>query len=146
MGLRQMAAADVHLQRVEHELGQRQGRIALVPALAVLLALGWWQVERLTWKTALIQELEIRGNAPAIPLPTDPRIPTGDLLFRKVVVTGSYVHEAEMHLLNRVRKGVPGFNLFTPLVLDNNAGTILVNRLISGKSVRPRNWSGSIDS
>lgn len=99
-----------------------------VPALVILVLFGYWQVQRLQWKAELIQELEIRGAAPAIPLPTDARIPADDLLFRKIRMAGHYMHEAEMHLLNRVRDGLPGINIFTPLVRADGGGTLLVNR------------------
>lgn len=99
-----------------------------IPALAVLLFLGWWQVERLQWKTDLIAELEIRAAAPAIPMPADSRIAPDDLVFRTVTVTGHYLHEAEMRLLNQVRNGIPGINILTPLVRDDGVGILLVNR------------------
>lgn len=109
-----------------------------IPAIAILLSLGWWQVQRLQYKTDFIQELEIRGAAAAIPLPTDVRIPAEDLVFRRVKVTGHYMHEAEMHLLNQVRDGVPGVNVFTPLVRADGGGVLLVNR-----GWAPINWSGA---
>ncbi len=109
-----------------------------VPALVILVLMGYWQVQRLQWKTELIRELEIRGAAPAIPLPTDPRIPAEDLVFRKVMVTGRYMHEAEMHLLNRVRDGMPGINIVTPLVRTDGGGTLMVNR-----GWAPMDWPGT---
>ena len=69
-----------------------------VPALALLLYLGWWQVERLQWKTDLIAELQIRAAAPTIPMPTDRRVAAEDLVFRTVTITGRYIHVAEMRL------------------------------------------------
>ncbi|MCK5273039.1 MAG: SURF1 family protein [Alphaproteobacteria bacterium] len=99
-----------------------------IPALVILVLFGYWQVQRLQWKTELIQELEIRGAGPAIPLLLDARISAEDLMFRRVTVTGHYMHEAEMRLLNRVRDGVPGINVFTPLVRANGGGALLVNR------------------
>ncbi len=41
--------------------------------LAVLLALGTWQLQRLAWKTALLADIERGEAAAAIPLPPDPR-------------------------------------------------------------------------
>lgn len=99
-----------------------------VPALALLLYLGWWQVERLQWKTDLIDEVQVRSAAPAIQMPTDHRIAAEDLMFRKVTVTGHYIHEAEMRLLNQVRDGAPGINVFTPLIRADGGGILLVNR------------------
>jgi cytochrome oxidase assembly protein ShyY1 len=34
------------------------------PALLVLLALGFWQLDRLAWKTELINNFNARANAP----------------------------------------------------------------------------------
>lgn len=99
-----------------------------VPMLAVLVALGVWQLQRMEWKATLIEELKLRGSAPAIALPSDDRIPAADLLFRPVTLTGSYMHEAELHLLNRVRDGVPGINLITPLLRSDGGPPILVDR------------------
>ena len=109
-----------------------------VPALALLLYLGWWQVERLQWKTDLIAELQIRAAAPTIPMPTDRRVAAEDLVFRTVTVPGRYIHEAEMRLLNQVREGLPGINVFTPLVRSDGGGILLVNR-----GWAPFDWQGS---
>lgn len=109
-----------------------------IPALVILVLFGYWQVQRLQWKTELIQELEIRGAGPAIPLLPDARISAEDLVFRRVTVIGHYLHEAEMHLLNRVRDGMPGINVFTPLVRADGGGTLLVNR-----GWAPIDWPGT---
>jgi len=60
------------------------------------------------------------------------------LVFRKVTITGRYMHEAEMHLLNRVRDGMPGINLITPLVRADGGGTLMVNR-----GWAPMDWPGT---
>ncbi len=109
-----------------------------IPALVILVLFGYWQVQRLQWKTALIQELEIRGAGPAIPLLLDARISAEDLMFRRITVTGRYMHEAEMHLLNRVRDGMPGINVFTPLLRADGGNTLLVNR-----GWVPMDWPGT---
>lgn len=112
--------------------------VTTVPALALLLYLGWWQVERLQWKTDLIAELQIRAAAPPISMPTDRRIAAEDLEFRTVKVTGHYMHEAEMRLLNQVRDGVPGINMFTPLIRSDGGPILLVNR-----GWVPYDWAGT---
>lgn len=99
-----------------------------IPALVILVLFGYWQMQRLQWKTELLEELAIRSSAHAIELPFDARIPAEDLAFRKVTVVGHYMHEAEMHLLNRVRDGIPGINIFTPLIRSDDGGILLVNR------------------
>lgn len=102
--------------------------VITLPALAILVALGGWQLQRMQWKAALIEELQIRGQAPAITLPLDSRIATEDLVYRPVKVTGRFIYEAERHLLNRVRDGKPGFNLVTPFVRADGGPTLMVDR------------------
>ena len=51
--------------------------------IALTLALGVWQVQRLAWKTALLAEIDRGEAAPAIPLPANPRP------FTKVLVSGT---------------------------------------------------------
>ena len=50
--------------------------------LALTSALGAWQLERLAWKTALLQEIDRGGAAPGVPLTGDPKP------FTKVRVAG----------------------------------------------------------
>ena len=108
--------------------------------LAVLVALGAWQLHRMEWKAALIEEVRIRGAATAIALPVDDRIPAADLVHRPVRITGRFMHEAEMHLLNRVRDGKPGIDLVTPFVRSDGGPTLLVNR-----GWAPIDWAGTTD-
>ena len=58
-------------------------------ALVVLLGLGFWQVERLSWKTELIAELRARAAEPALELP--PVFPPEDLQYRRVRLDGTFL-------------------------------------------------------
>jgi surfeit locus 1 family protein len=108
-------------------------------ALAVTVGLAIWQgFYRLDEKTRLIEELQTRGAGPVIPLPLDDRIPAEDLVFRPVSVTGHYMHEAEMRLLNRVSKGIPGMNLVTPFRRADGGPTLLIDR-----GWVPLDWPGT---
>ena len=55
-----------------------------VAMLAVLIALGIWQVQRLAWKTALLDRIDRAEAAQAVPLPVDPAP------FAKVRVRGRW--------------------------------------------------------
>jgi len=112
--------------------------VITVPALVTLVLFGYWQMQRLQWKTELIEELQIRGGAASIPLPTDTRIPVEDMEFRRITVAGQYMNEIEMHLLNQVRNGIPGINVFTPLVRADGGAIVLVNR-----GWAPTDWPGA---
>lgn len=98
-----------------------------ISALIMLLALGTWQVHRLEWKTALIEKLQTRAEMPAAPLP--PRVDDPEAYeYRRVSVTGRFLHDRELFLVNRSLNGNPGLHVLTPLERADGAGYVLVNR------------------
>jgi surfeit locus 1 family protein len=97
-----------------------------LPLLAVLIALGVWQLERKAWKETLIADFEARRQAQPVALPD----PVGDpeaLLFRPLRVEGTFLHEAELYIGARTYKGQSGYRVVTPLRLDDGRG-LLVDR------------------
>lgn len=96
-----------------------------VPGILVLLAMGGWQVERMTWKQNLIAERASRLAAPPIADVADIRLP--DHVFRRAAVRGSYLHDREMYLAARSLRGNVGYHVMTPLRLASG-GVVLVNR------------------
>ncbi len=87
----------------------------MASALAILLSLGTWQVQRLQWKTALIEELTARLSADAVAFPVDLARVSDDLQFLRVRVSGRFKHDGELELLSRTRGGVVGMHLMVPL-------------------------------
>ena len=81
-----------------------------LPVLAILLALGTWQVQRLHWKTDLLARIAAAEAAPAAPL-RDPPEP-----LAKARVTGRFDHAREALLGLEVRGPVLGAHLLTPLI------------------------------
>ncbi|MFQ5955824.1 MAG: SURF1 family protein [Kiloniellales bacterium] len=97
-----------------------------VPALALLLGLGTWQLQRLEWKEALIARLDSRLAAPVMALPA--RFADLDLLeYRRARVTGRFLHDREMYLLGHSPQGSAGFYVVTPLMRAHGP-PVLVNR------------------
>jgi len=97
-----------------------------LPAVLGALVLGSWQVQRLTWKNALIAERQAQRDAPPLaklPAPFD----RAHDEFRKVRVTGRFLHDKEIYLAARSFRGNPGYHVITPLALAGG-GTVLVNR------------------
>lgn len=95
---------------------------------AALFALGVWQMQRLAWKTDLIERVEARVNADPVPVPgpadwagLDP----SDIEYRRVRLSGHYL--PEQALTQAVTELDGGFWVMTPLALDSG-GTVLVNR------------------
>jgi surfeit locus 1 family protein len=118
-----------------------KGRSLLLPglaalvALAILIGLGTWQLQRMAWKEDLIAQIETRAyGEPGVILP-EPEWPTWRAdqdEFRKVRVTGTFLHvfEAPVYGLARgERQGAPiqGYYLITPLKLASGA-IVMVNR------------------
>ena len=113
----------------------RRGRLSVVlalvlglAALAILLALGTWQVQRLQWKEALLATIEARVHAE--PKPLDEVLFSGpavaDLEYTPVRLEGVFVHSAERHFF-ATWNGASGFFVYTPL-LRRRGDHVFVNR------------------
>lgn len=89
-----------------------------LPALLVLLGLGTWQLDRMSWKRDLLATMEDRMAQPPVMLPADIGDPTG-WAYRRVALSGRYLHAHELHLASRTYRGQAGYHLLTPLVRDD---------------------------
>ncbi|MDE2005463.1 MAG: SURF1 family protein [Rhodospirillales bacterium] len=78
--------------------------------LAILLALGVWQVRRLAWKEAILAHIAAAERAPPIPLPAKPGP------FVKVAVTGQFRPDLALHFGAEVRETAAGPTMGTELV------------------------------
>nr|WP_206121213.1 SURF1 family protein [Rhizobium leguminosarum] len=90
--------------------------ILVLIALAILISLGTWQVERLHWKEGLIADIAARQAASPVPLPDIEAMAAagGDIEYRKVTATGRYINNKERHFFATWR-GQTGFYVYTPL-------------------------------
>ena len=109
----------------------RRVAIALVTLLvcAGLLALGTWQVQRRTWKLALIERVEQRAHAPAAPVPGPARWPEVTAAtdeYRRVQASGRWL-DTDPAFVQAVTELGAGFWVLAPLALDDGS-TLLVNR------------------
>ncbi len=113
-------------------LPARRFRPALWPALFAsltfifLVGLGSWQVQRLFWKQGIIDERQAGYNATTVELP-ERALEIKGLMWRRVMVTGRFLHDQELHLAARSLRGNVGAQVLTPLVRDTGQ-TVLVNR------------------
>jgi surfeit locus 1 family protein len=100
--------------------------LATLIAVTIMVGLGTWQVERLAWKNALIDRIESGLRAAPAPLPARVENPA-DWDFRRVSVTGQFLHDHELDLAARSMNGRIGYQIVTPL--KRGDGTlVLVNR------------------
>ncbi len=113
-------------------LGKRRFRPRFWPSLvtglmlAVLLALGTWQLERLEWKRGLIAEMTQRMSGPATVLPAPP-VDAAALRYRPLRLEGRFRHDRELYLEARSHQGRAGLHLVTPFELDDRR-VVLVDR------------------
>lgn len=95
--------------------------LVALPVLAVLLGLGTWQAQRLTWKAGILARIDAAEAGPAAPLPPAP------LPFSRVEAAGRFDHGRETLVGLEVRGATLGARLVTPLLRDG-APAVLVDR------------------
>jgi surfeit locus 1 family protein len=87
-------------------------------ALAVLIGLGVWQLERLHWKEGLIAEIEARSRGVPVTLAQALAIARQghDPNYYRVRVEGRFHHDKERYLFAQsLSDGTPGWHVITPL-------------------------------
>lgn len=94
--------------------------------VAAMLALGTWQVQRLEWKTALIERVESRMAAKPVPLPEKLADPAA-WEFRRVTMAGHFLFDREILVGPRTHEGKPGQHMYVPF-RRASGGTVFVNR------------------
>lgn len=102
--------------------------LIVLTALAVLIGLGTWQMQRKTWKEALIERIEERTKAAPIPV-TDigTKVVPDTIGYYRVSATGRFLHDREQYLWSPDPRHGPGFHVYTPLQLQDGR-FVLVNR------------------
>src|ERR1700754_4290548 len=88
-----------------------------IACIAALLALGVWQIERRAWKLDLIDRVEQRVHADAVPIQAAsswPSVNAADDEYRHVIVSGRFLHERET-LVQALTIDGPGYWVVTPL-------------------------------
>lgn len=116
------------MARAQPKAGLMLPTILTIAALAVLIALGTWQLQRKAWKDGLIAQISARTTAP--PIAFDDALARAlkgeDLEYTRVSVTGRWVAGGEAHLWAPAVAG-PGWHVYHPLA--TRAGpTVIVNR------------------
>ncbi|MGC6537597.1 MAG: SURF1 family protein [Candidatus Puniceispirillaceae bacterium] len=97
-----------------------------VPALLVLIMLGSWQVQRLTWKTELINQFQERSQAQPV-YPASDSLKAGEIEFQRIAIDGEFIHDQTVYLTGRTYEGNAGFHVVT--VFETNRGDqFFINR------------------
>lgn len=103
--------------------------LVLVPvAMAILLSLGTWQVNRLHWKESLLADIDERSHAPAVDVSDiAARLAAGEEIdYRHASASGRFLNDKERHFLATF-DGQSGFYLYTPLEMADGR-YLFVNR------------------
>lgn len=102
--------------------------IVTLVALAILLALGTWQVQRLAWKEALVATIESRVGAEPVPLAEVEKTAAsgGDFEYQPVATSGTYLHAKEQFFF-ATHDGQSGWFVYTPLQMADGRA-VFVNR------------------
>lgn len=84
--------------------------------VALLIALGVWQLKRLAWKEGLIAEIEARAKGTPITLKEAIAVSREgrDPSYYRVHVKGSFDHAKERYLYALSDDGEPGWHVITP--------------------------------
>ncbi len=108
--------------------GLRGFTALMLAALAVLMGLGFWQLQRLQWKEGLIAKIEARTKAPpialkdAIAMAEQGRDPS----YYRVRASGRFDHAKERYLFS-VSEGRGGWHVIAPFATEDGE-TVLIDR------------------
>lgn len=101
--------------------------ITTIVAFALLVGLGYWQLQRLAWKEGLLAQISERTGAEPQPLADILARPGDDPEYRHVSVSGRFLHDHEQYLWAPDAKAGPGYHVYTPL--EYRSGSVVwINR------------------
>lgn len=102
---------------------------AALVGVVVLVGLGTWQLQRLSWKEALIERIATRLDAAPVELEAAlKRQAAGeDVNFLKVKLRGTYDHSKAQYFYT-LKKGQLGWRALTPLSPETGGAPVLIDR------------------
>ena len=101
--------------------------IAVVLAVSVFTAAGFWQLKRAHYKDALRAKTEAAMQDAQVELSASP-VKTEAVDFRAVHVRGEWIAERTIFLDNKINERVVGYHVVTPLRIGSGEVHVLVNR------------------
>jgi surfeit locus 1 family protein len=116
--------------------------------VAVLVSLGVWQLQRLAWKTAIVDRIEARLAAAAVPLPPDPE--PGRDRYLKVRASGT-IEPGEVHVYTSGPAGGVGYRVIAPLRVGGgrrillDRGYVPIEAKDAARPLGPVTVEGSLD-
>ncbi len=95
--------------------------------MVAALLLGNWQLRRAEEKQALQERFDDRGRGATLQLPPRP-VEVKDAEYARVSVRGEFLPRHTVLLDNRMRNGVVGYEVLTPVRIEGGELCVLVNR------------------
>ena len=96
------------------------------PSFLILIILGSWQVQRLSWKSDLISNYN--NNFQQAPITVKELFKDRkNNKYRRTVIYGEYDHANEIQIIGKTYEVNAGFHIITPFILENNE-IIYINR------------------
>ena len=102
--------------------------LVLVAVLALTLSAGRWQLERAAYKSALQQRIEAAAGAQPVSVQSGLVGDPASVAWHPIEAVGRFDAGKVVFLDNRLRDGVPGYEVLTPLRLSGGDHVLLVNR------------------
>ena len=102
--------------------------LVLVAVLAVTLSAARWQLDRAAYKTGLQQQIEAAAEAPPLSLQAGVDGDPARLAWHPIEARGRFDPSRVVFLDNRLRDGVPGYEVLTAMRLSGSDRVLLVNR------------------
>jgi surfeit locus 1 family protein len=103
--------------------------ILVIAAIAVMIRLGFWQLDRLAQRKVFNQRVEEQLSAPQLDLSgQNLDLDLFNMEYRAAVVTGRYDSEHQVVLRNQDWEGRLGVHLLTPLMINDEEKAILIDR------------------
>lgn len=98
-----------------------------ITAIVVFVDLGFWQLDRLKWKTDLLQKIDAEKSVDANAVPLIDLIDNEDNNLRRGYLSGVWADGGSVRVGPKAVNGVWGYWIITPLKLENDE-IILINR------------------
>ena len=95
--------------------------------MAIAVSLGNWQLRRAEEKQALQERFDNRGRGGTLQVPSR-LVEMKDVEYARVLVRGEFLPQHTILLDNRVRNGVVGYDVLTPVRIEGGKLCVLVNR------------------
>jgi len=110
---------------------------------AILCGLGIWQLERLSWKLALIARVNGHMVAAPVPLAEALKLDADAVQYRRVALSGRFDHRKEAFVFTTDATGDPVYHVLTPFITDDgrillvDRGEVPKERLAPASRVNP---------